>query len=69
GYGALKDTMKAEDYYGEVIAGKRKDPTVSRQIANGFEVVRLVHGYLEDPVCDDYTVLLVRKNPNFQPAR
>jgi GNAT superfamily N-acetyltransferase len=69
GYGALKETMRAEDYYDELVAGKRKDPTVSRQIANGFAAVRLVHGYLEDPVCDDYTVLLVRKNPNFKPAR
>ena len=68
GYGALKETMTAEDYYAELIAGKRKDPTVSRQIANGFEVVRLVHGYLEDPICDNYVVLLVRKNSNFKPA-
>ena len=69
GYGALKGTMRAEDYYAELIAGKRKDPTVSRQMANGFEAVKLVPGYLEDPVCDNYTVLMVRKNPNFKPAR
>ena len=68
GYGALKDTMRVEDYYDELVAGKRKDPTVSRQIANGFAVVKLVRGYIEDPVCDDCTVLLVRKNPNFKPA-
>lgn len=68
GYGALKATMGAEEYYAELIAGKRKDPTVSRQIANGFEAVKLVPGYLEDPICDNYVVLLVRKNPNFKPA-
>jgi ribosomal protein S18 acetylase RimI-like enzyme len=68
GYGALKATMRAEEYYAELIAGKRKDPTVSRQIANGFEAVKLVPGYLEDPICDNYVVLLVRKNPNFKPA-
>lgn len=68
GYGALKETMRAEDYYAELIAGKRKDPTVSRQMANGFEAVKLVPGYLEDPVCDNYVVLLVRKNLNFKPA-
>ena len=60
GYGALKGTMRAEDYYAELIAGKRKDPTVSRQMANGFEAVKLVPGYIEDPVCDNYAVLLVR---------
>lgn len=68
GYGALKAMMRAEDYYDELIAGKRKDPTVSRQMANGFEPVKLVPGYLDDPVCDGYTVLLIRKNPNFKPA-
>jgi len=68
GYGALKATMRAEEYYAELIAGKRKDPTVSRQMANGFEAVKLVPGYLEDPICDNYVVLLVRKNPNFKPA-
>jgi len=68
GYGALKATMRAEEYYAELIAGKRKDPTVSRQMANGFEAVKLVPGYLEDPICDNYVVLLVRKNPHFKPA-
>lgn len=66
GYGALKDRMSAEDYYHELLEGKRKDPTVSRQIANGFKPVRLVPGYLEDPVCDGYTVLLIRPNPNYK---
>lgn len=69
GYGPLKGTMRAEDYYAELIAGQRTDPTVSRQIANGFEAVRLVPGYIEDPVCGNYAVLLVRNNPNFNPAR
>ena len=67
GYGALKNTMTAGQYYDELIAGKRKDPTVSRQMANGFEPVMLVPGYLDDPVCDGNTVLLIRKNPNFKP--
>lgn len=68
GYGALKETMRAEDYYAELIAGKRKDPTVSRQMANGFAAGRLVPGYLEDPVCANYAVLLIRKNSHFKPA-
>ncbi|MFM9074710.1 MAG: GNAT family N-acetyltransferase, partial [Bacteroidota bacterium] len=68
GYGALKGTMSAEDYYAELISSKRKDPTVSRQISNGFEPINLVPGYLDDPVCDGYTVLLIRKNPKFKPA-
>lgn len=68
GYGAVKASISAEDYYSELISGERKDPTVSRQMANGFDPIKLVPGYLDDPVCDGYTVLLIRKNPNFKPA-
>ena len=66
GYGAMKGTMRAEDYYAELIAEKRKDPTVSRQMANGFQAVRLVSGYIEERSCDNYAVLLIRENPNFK---
>ena len=60
GYGALKNTMSADEYYSQLIQGKIEDPTVSRQITNGFKPVSLVPGYVEDPVCDGYCVLLVR---------
>jgi hypothetical protein len=54
--------MSAEAYYMELLEGKRKDPTVSRQMANGFKPESLVAGYVEDPVCDGYCVLLIREN-------
>ena len=59
GYGALKDTMSAEAYYGELLAGTRRDPTISAQLAIGFEPCGLIAGYIDDPVCDGYGVLLV----------
>lgn len=62
GYGALKDQISAEDYYKEILEGKRTDPTVSRQMANGFRPHHLVPNYVEDPVCDGYCVLLIREN-------
>ncbi|MFM7329831.1 MAG: GNAT family N-acetyltransferase, partial [Bacteroidota bacterium] len=49
GYGAMKGSISAGKYYDELISGKRKDPTVSRQISNGFEPINLVPGYLDDP--------------------
>jgi GNAT superfamily N-acetyltransferase len=67
GYGALKDQIAATVYYEELLSGKRKDPTVSRQMANGFEPHHLVADYVEDPVCDGYCVLLIRKNLNYKP--
>lgn len=59
GYGAMKNTMSAEEYYSQLIQGKIKDPTVSRQIKNGFKPFGLVPGYVDDPVCDGYCTLLV----------
>jgi GNAT superfamily N-acetyltransferase len=66
GYGELKDRIKAEDYYEQVIQNKMKDPTVSRQMKNGFKPYALVPGYVEDPVCDGYCVLLIRVNEEYK---
>lgn len=62
GYGAVKQQLSAKEYYQELIEGKRKDPTVSRQIANGFKPHHLVAHYVEDPICDGYCVLLIKEN-------
>lgn len=59
GYGAVKDTIAATDYYAELLAGTRTDPTVSTQMHLGFAPRGLIPGYLEDPVCAGYGVVLV----------
>jgi len=59
GYGALKETMAAEHYYEGVLAGTIRDPTLSMQMNVGFEPRGLLANYLDDPVCDNYSVLLV----------
>jgi 4-aminobutyrate aminotransferase/(S)-3-amino-2-methylpropionate transaminase len=59
GYGAVKDTVSAEDYYADVVAGRRNDPTLSAQLRVGFEPRALLKGYLNDPVSDNYSALLV----------
>ena len=66
GYGTLKSKMTAEDYYQNVIDGKLKDPTVSRQLKNGFKPYGLIPDYVDDPVCDGYCALLVRVNEMFE---
>lgn len=60
GYGAVKEAMTAEVYYALLLDGKINDPTVSMQMKNGFKPFGLVAGYVDDPVCDGYTALLVR---------
>src|SRR5439155_11068298 len=42
GYGAVKDQMTAEQYYAELVAGTRSDPTISTQRHLGFELRGLV---------------------------
>jgi 4-aminobutyrate aminotransferase/(S)-3-amino-2-methylpropionate transaminase len=59
GYHAFKKTMTAQDYYAGVVEGRIKDPTLSMQINVGFEPRGLLANYITDPVCDNYSVLLV----------
>jgi len=59
GYGAAKHESTAEAYYNEILAGTRRDPTISAQIKIGFEPRGLLANYLDDPVCDGYGVVLV----------
>lgn len=59
GYGAVKDRMSAQEYYEGVVAARIKDSTLSTQLRVGFEPRALLANYLNDPVCDNYSVLLV----------
>jgi GNAT superfamily N-acetyltransferase len=59
GYGAVKHEMSAEAYYEGLVSGRIKDPTLSVQQRVGFEFRGLLHNYLHDPVCDNYSVLIV----------
>jgi 4-aminobutyrate aminotransferase / (S)-3-amino-2-methylpropionate transaminase / 5-aminovalerate transaminase len=59
GYGAVKDRMSADAYYEGVVAGRINDPTLSMQLAVGFEPRALLANYLNDPVSDSYSVLIV----------
>jgi GNAT superfamily N-acetyltransferase len=58
GYGALSGQLSGEQYYEELIRGKRKDPTLTAQMAIGFEPVALMPGYLNDPLCGNFGVLI-----------
>jgi GNAT superfamily N-acetyltransferase len=62
GFGARKQEMTAGEYYEKVLKNEIKDPTVSTQIKYGFKPFGLLAGYVQDPVCDGYCVLLIRNN-------
>jgi len=59
GFGALKHRMSAVDYYEGLVAGRINDPTLSMQRRVGFEFRALLKDYLQDPICDNYSVLIV----------
>ncbi len=59
GYGAVKGEMSAEDYYAGVVAGRIKDATLSMQLGLGFEPRALLKDYLQDPISDNYSALIV----------
>jgi 4-aminobutyrate aminotransferase / (S)-3-amino-2-methylpropionate transaminase / 5-aminovalerate transaminase len=59
GYSAVKHKMTAEEYYQSVLAGRIRDSTLSMQMNAGFEPRGLLANYLNDPVCDNYSVLIV----------
>ena len=59
GYGAVRDAMSAEEYFEGLRSGAINDPTLSMQRHVGFEICRLLPGYLQDPVCDGYGLLIV----------
>jgi 4-aminobutyrate aminotransferase/(S)-3-amino-2-methylpropionate transaminase len=58
-YGAVKDRMSPDDYYKGVVERRITDSTLSMQLGVGFEPRALLANYLNDPVCDNYGVLLV----------
>ena len=59
GFGAVKHQMSAESYYEGLVSGRINDATLSMQKRVGFEFRALLKDYLSDPICDNYSVLIV----------
>lgn len=64
GYADHKDRMTAQDYVDRVAGGELFDPTLSVQIANGFEVRGVIENYVEDESTDGWASFIVWFNPN-----
>ena len=59
GYLNYAETMTLDEYYYDILRGHKHDPTVSVQQRMGFELVRLIHGYLDDPQCGNGGVFMI----------
>lgn len=68
GYGALADTMPVTEYIDQVERNKLHDPILSFQLANGFDVKRLMTRYLPaDQESRGYATLLEWDNILYEP--
>jgi GNAT superfamily N-acetyltransferase len=59
GFSAVQDKMSLEEYFEKVKSGELFDPTVSVQQKIGFEIVRLMKDYLNDPTCGNAGALII----------
>jgi hypothetical protein len=68
GYGAIADTVAADQYVREVVTGDRIDPVLSAHLKDGWQVVRPIHGYLQhDPESANWAAVIQWVNPNCPP--
>jgi len=65
GYAQVSAQMTPRQYVTEVIEGKRKDPTLSFQIDNGFVVLDVIADYLHDAESRNFATLLEWLNPQY----
>ncbi len=65
GYAKVSNQISPKQYVSEVILGKRKDPTLSFQLKNGFVVLDIVADYLHDKESRGFATLLEWLNPEY----
>lgn len=66
GYFHHKNHMPVDEYVAKVVGGELRDPTLSFQLSNGFEVRGLLENYLEDEADDGWATLIVWENPDYR---
>ncbi len=59
GFFAYKSEMTIGEYVDAVVRGEIRDPTLSFQLDNGFEVRGLLENYIEDEADDGWASLIV----------
>lgn len=64
-YAQVSREMSPQEYVAAVVSGKRKDPTLSFQLANGLVVLDVVPKYLEDADSRGFATLLEWLNPEY----
>jgi ribosomal protein S18 acetylase RimI-like enzyme len=69
-YHKVADTVPVEEYVADVIAGRRFDNNLSKQIKMGFKPLHIIPNYLpEHEDCVGYGVEMMIENPAYVPTR
>ena len=68
-YHKVADTVPVEEYVADVIAGRRFDQNLSKQMKMGFKPLHIIPNYLPDADCVGYGVEMVIENPAYVPTR
>jgi hypothetical protein len=66
GYDEVANQLTPEQYVAEVVASKRFDPNLSKQLRKGFKVRNLIPNYTEEPRTRDYAAAIVWLNPDYR---
>ena len=66
GYGEHRARLSVSDYVASVARGELRDPTLSFQLANGFEALGVIEGYMTDEVTGDAASFIVWRNPDLE---
>jgi GNAT superfamily N-acetyltransferase len=69
-YGKVAESVPVEEYVADVIAGRRFDRNLSKQLKKGFKVHNLIPHYLEDePNSAGWGVTIVWENAGYSDQR
>jgi hypothetical protein len=68
-YYKVADQMPIEQYIREVVAGKRFDTNLSKQLRKGFKVGPLIPDYAMSWGSLDWAVTILWDNPEYRPVK
>lgn len=67
-YEQAADNQTPEQYVADVVAGRRFDTNLSKQLKKGFKVHNLIPDYVEDPRTRNWAAAILWKNPDYTAA-
>lgn len=68
-YHQVAHDITPEDYVREVVAGRRFDNNLSKQLRMGFQARNLIPNYCDDPRSLNWGVAIVWENPDYVPDK